>query len=62
MDGSGGNAWLPPEGMHAAASLFSLIVESELKGNDFQIVDHCVTAFSGLELFFLSNLFTSLFL
>ncbi|CAA7041139.1 unnamed protein product [Microthlaspi erraticum] len=31
MDGSGGNAWLPPEGMHAAASLFSLIVESELK-------------------------------
>ncbi|KAG2273108.1 hypothetical protein Bca52824_067663 [Brassica carinata] len=31
MDGSGGNAWLPPEGMHAAASLFSLIAESELK-------------------------------
>ncbi|KAG7575937.1 Peptidase C19 ubiquitin carboxyl-terminal hydrolase [Arabidopsis thaliana x Arabidopsis arenosa] len=31
MDGSGGNARLPPEGMHAAASLFSLIVESELK-------------------------------
>jgi hypothetical protein len=31
MDGSGGNAWLPPEGIHAAASLFSLIVESELK-------------------------------
>ncbi|CAN8260467.1 unnamed protein product [Cochlearia groenlandica] len=31
MDGSGGNAWLPPEGMHAAASLFSLIVGSELK-------------------------------
>lgn len=34
MDGSGGNAWLPPEGMHAAASLFSLIAESELKCND----------------------------
>ncbi|CDY42930.1 BnaC05g47210D [Brassica napus] len=31
MDGSGGNSWLPPEGMHAAASLFSLIAESELK-------------------------------
>lgn len=39
MDGSGGNAWLPPEGMHAAASLFSLIVESELKGNGFQTFD-----------------------
>ncbi|CAH2055114.1 unnamed protein product [Thlaspi arvense] len=31
MDGSGGNAWLPAEGVHAAASLFSLIAESELK-------------------------------
>lgn len=39
MDGSGGNAWLPPEGMHAAASLFSSIVESELKGNGFQTFD-----------------------
>lgn len=38
MDGSGGNAWLPPEGMHAAASLFSLIAESELKCNDFRTV------------------------
>ncbi|KAK8698165.1 hypothetical protein V6N13_114291 [Hibiscus sabdariffa] len=30
-DGSGGDALLPPEGKHAAANLFSMIVESELK-------------------------------
>lgn len=43
MDGSGGNAWLPPEGMHAAASLFSLIAESELKCNDFRTVASATT-------------------
>jgi len=59
MDGSGGNAWLPPEGIHAAASLFSLIVESELKGKGFQTFDLCFTTFVGLELFSLSNLYTS---
>ncbi|XP_022719062.1 exportin-4-like isoform X4 [Durio zibethinus] len=31
MDGSGGNALLPPEGKHAAANIFAMIVESELK-------------------------------
>ncbi|OMO96138.1 Armadillo-type [Corchorus olitorius] len=31
MDGSGGDAVLPPEGKHAAANLFGMIVESELK-------------------------------
>lgn len=33
MDGNGGDALLPPEGKHAAANLFAMIVESELKGN-----------------------------
>ncbi|KAG4135726.1 hypothetical protein ERO13_D08G234300v2 [Gossypium hirsutum] len=31
MDGSGGDASLPSEGKHAAANLFAMIVESELK-------------------------------
>lgn len=31
MDSNGGDALLPPEGKHAAANLFSMIVESELK-------------------------------
>ncbi|XVF57114.1 hypothetical protein PTKIN_Ptkin06aG0177700 [Pterospermum kingtungense] len=31
MDGSGGDALLPPEGKHAAANLFAMIVESEIK-------------------------------
>lgn len=59
MDGSGGNAWLPLEGMHAAASLFSLIVESELKGKGFQTFELCFTTSVGLELFSLSNLYSS---
>lgn len=54
MDGSGGNAWLPPEGMHAAASLFSLIAESELKGSNFRTVDPYIW-----NCFLFSNLFTS---
>lgn len=33
MDGSGCDASLPSEGKHAAANLFAMIVESELKGN-----------------------------
>ncbi|XWS64759.1 hypothetical protein CRYUN_Cryun05aG0031000 [Craigia yunnanensis] len=31
MDGNGGDALLPPEGKHAAANLFAMIIESELK-------------------------------
>uniref|UniRef100_A0A2N9GZS8 Uncharacterized protein n=1 Tax=Fagus sylvatica TaxID=28930 RepID=A0A2N9GZS8_FAGSY len=33
LDSTGGNALLPPEGINAAGSLFTLIVESELKVN-----------------------------
>ena len=39
---SGAKSLLPPEGINAAANLFALIVESELKG----MLEFCVTFFS----------------
>lgn len=34
MDSTGGDVLLPPEGVNAAANLFAMIVESELRGKN----------------------------
>ncbi|GMY20514.1 exportin-4 isoform X2 [Fagus crenata] len=39
LDSTGGNALLPPEGINAAGSLFTLIVESELKAATSALTD-----------------------
>lgn len=46
MDGSGHNHSLPAEGVSAAANLFALIVESELKGNIIQQISYSTYYFS----------------
>lgn len=55
---NGGNALLPPEGRSAAASLFALIVESELTGDfDMSLCFSSVSATS-LLCFLVSSLMT----
>lgn len=51
MDGTGGNSLLPPEGINAAANLFSLIAESELRGNNIALYISEFVAFIMLSFF-----------
>lgn len=52
MDNTGQNSHLPPEGVNAAANLFALIVESELKGNSISsnYVAFSVACFASIQL------------
>lgn len=57
MDGSGHNNSLPAEGVSAAANLFALIVESELKGNSYSANPIFYIVFAlGITLFLYFNI------